>query len=428
MTDMPQITIIVTAYNIEKYIAESLSSIAGQTLQDIEIIVVDDGSTDATPQIIRDFAARDPRVKPILFSANTIGGVASAANAGMDAASGDFIGFADGDDRYAPDMFEKLWRAAKETDSELAMCRYTLLDEADGTVVEPAEAVRWQSYPRQVAINLDRKSRKDILRFISVPWRKLYRRDLVERAGLRFPVGDFFFEDNPFHWMSVIEANRIVLVPERLCQHRVARAGQTMATVDKRLLRIFQHHDIIRDWLVQRDYFNDYHDDLLRWLSSQLSWVSLRAEGNIRRQLFDLMVPLVAQYDPGAIEDYARINGRGRTVQMLDALKAADFARFGRAAGWTSGLLTQNRAPVGASLWRRGLYHLKHTGVRQTASMTMTYMSERLGLRRLEASKAEQDKLSHQDLMMALVVLQRDIRSLREEVRALSCSKDSKGA
>ncbi|TJZ89638.1 glycosyltransferase family 2 protein [Paracoccus gahaiensis] len=424
---MPQISIIVTAYNIEEYIAESLSSIAGQTLRNIEIIVVDDGSTDTTPQIIRNFAARDPRIKPILFSQNTIGGVASAANAGIDAASGDFIGFADGDDRYAPEMFEKLWRAAIETDSELAMCRYTLLDEADGTVVEPAEANRWRSYPQQVALDLDRKLRKDILHFISVPWRKLYRRDLVERAGLRFPVGDFFFEDNPFHWMSIIEANRIVLVPERLCQHRVARAGQTMATVDERLLRIFQHHDIIRDWLVQRNYLSDYHIDLLHWISSQLSWVSLRAEGDIRRRLFDILVPLIAQYASEDIRNYGRINGRGRTVQMLEALKAADYNRFRQAAGWTSGLSIRGRAPVGASLWRRGLHHLKHTGVRQTASMTMTYMTDRFGLRRLGTSKTVHDKLSNQDLMMALIVLQRDIRSLRQEIKALSRTNDSKG-
>lgn len=419
------VTAIMPTFNRSDYIAESLDGLLSQTHRPDQIIVVDDGSTDDTPKIIRDFAARDPRIKPILFSKNTIGGVASAANAGIEVAIGDFIGFADGDDRYAPDMFEKLWRAATETDSELAMCRYTLLDEADGTVMEPAEANRWRSYPQQVAIDLDRKVRKDMLRFISVPWRKLYRRDLVERAGLRFPVGNFFFEDNPFHWMTIIEANRMVLVPERLCQHRVARSGQTMATVDERLLRIFQHHDIIRDWLVQRNYLTDYHDDLLRWTSSQLSWVSLRAEGNTRRQLFDLLVPLIAQYTSEEIKHYARINGRGRTVQMLEALKAENYVLFGQAAGWTSGLSSRGRAPAGASLWRRGLHHLKHTGVRNTASMTMTYMSERLSLRHPEASKTVQDKLSHQDLMMALVVLQRDIRSLRQEIRALSRSEDS---
>ncbi len=423
---MPRVSIIVTAYNIENYIAESLTCITGQTLTDIEIIVVDDGSTDGTPGIIRDFAARDPRIRPILFAENTIGGVATAANAGMDAATGDFIGFADGDDRYAPEMFEKLWRAATETGSDLAMCRYMLLDESDGALKEPAEADRWLPRPRQVALDLDRETRKEMLRFISVPWRKLYRRDLVERVGLRFPVGDFFYEDNPFHWMSVIGAERIVLLPERLCDHRVARVGQTMATVDERLLRIFQHHDIIHDWLKAGGHLADYHDDLLRWLSSQLSWVSLRAEGDIRQRLFDLLVPIVARYETAELEEFGRVNGRGRTVQMLEALKAADYARFSKAAGWNSGALTAaGGAPAGASLFGRGLYHLKNTGPRQTATMAVTYLRERLGLRRRPSGKPAQDRLSNQDLMMALIVLQREMQGLRQEIRDLSQQRDA---
>ncbi len=107
------------------------------------------------------------------------------------------------------------------------MSRYMLLDESDGLLKEPAETGRWSPYPQATTLDLTPATRREILRFISVPWRKLYRRDLVERAGLRFPVGDFFFEDNPFHWMAVIEAERIALVPERLCEHRVARAGHT---------------------------------------------------------------------------------------------------------------------------------------------------------------------------------------------------------
>ena len=75
---MPKLSIIVTAYNIENYLEECLDSVIGQTLTDIEIIVVDDGSTDGTVRIIRDYAERDDRIRPILFAENTIGGVASA--------------------------------------------------------------------------------------------------------------------------------------------------------------------------------------------------------------------------------------------------------------------------------------------------------------------------------------------------------------
>lgn len=418
---MPRVSIIVTAYNIENYIAECLTCITGQTLEDIEIIVVDDGSTDGTPQIIRDFAARDPRIRPILFAENTIGGVATPANAGMDAATGDFIGFADGDDRYAPDMFEKLWRAATEAGADLAMCRYMLLDESDGALKEPAEAERWRPYPGQAVLDLDRDTRKEMLRFISVPWRKLYRRDLVERAGLRYPVGDFFYEDNPFHWMAVIGADRIVLLPDRLCEHRVARVGQTMATADARLLRIFRHHDIIRDWLEDAGHLADYRDDLLRWLSAQLSWVSQRAEGAVQRQLFDMMVPVLAGYDAEDLEEYGRTHGRGRTAQMLAALKGADYAAFAKAAGWSeAGQQPVARAPVRSSLFGWGIHHLRHSGVRRTAGMTATYLSERLGLHSRRANRTTRDRLTNQDLMMALVVLQHDIRALQQQVAALS--------
>lgn len=244
---MPKLSIIVTAYNIEPYIRESLDCVLAQTLMDIEIIVVDDGSTDGTPGIIRDYAQKDARIRPILFEKNTIGGVATAANAGMDVATGDFIGFADGDDIYDPKMFERLYEAAVKHSADLAMCGYVLLDASNGQIEEPADAKRWRDYPQETAVDLDDTTRRAMLKFISVPWRKIYRRDLVERINLRFPVGDYFFEDNPFHWASIIGGQRIALVPETLCQHRVARVGQTMATVDSRLLRIFQHHDNIRD-------------------------------------------------------------------------------------------------------------------------------------------------------------------------------------
>ncbi|MDO5705244.1 MAG: glycosyltransferase family 2 protein [Paracoccus sp. (in: a-proteobacteria)] len=426
---MPKVSVIVTAYNIEKYIGDCLNSVTGQTLHDLEIIVVDDGSSDATPGIIRDHAARDSRIRPILFEKNTIGGVASAANAGMDAATGDYIGFADGDDLYDPTMFEKLWQAAVSTGADLAMCRYTLLDESDGTEKEPAETDRWRPYPAQTVVDLDETTRKQMLRFISVPWRKLYRRDMVERINLRFPVGDFFFEDNPFHWASVIGSERIVLVPERLCKHRVARAGQTMATVDERLLRIFFHHDIIRDWLRRNDVQAEYKQDLLRWMASQLSWVSQRAEGEVQRLLFDRLAPIVAQYSADDLATYGRVNGRGRTVQMLEQLKRKDYTGFARAAGWTDGsepARLPGAAPAG-SLLSRGLYHLRATGPKQTAVMTGRYLSQRLGLSRngpAASTRDSADKIDNADLMAALVILQKELRSLRAEVAELRRSSD----
>ncbi|WBU57849.1 glycosyltransferase family 2 protein [Paracoccus sediminicola] len=425
---MPKISIIVTAYNIENYIRQSLDDVTSQTIEDIEIIVVDDGSTDATPDIIREYAEKDDRIKPILFDTNTIGGVASAANAGMDAATGDFIGFADGDDLYDPAMFEKLYQAAVDANADLSMCRYTLLDASTGEEAAPAERDRWAPYPTPTAFDLTEENRSEMLRFISVPWRKLYRRDLVERIELRYPVGDFFFEDNPFHWAAVIGANRIALVPEALCKHRVARVGQTMSTVDEKLLRIFYHHDIIRDWLIAQSELSTYQQDLLGWLAAQLSWVSTRTTGEMQQLLYDRLVPIMAHYDANDIAELESRNGTGRTAQMLRALLAQDFEAFSTAAGWADTSLGAAPATIGArhhssSVLGRGMFHLRNSGPKETAKMTGRYVSDRLGLseviRNARRKNAATEVLDHADLMTAMVVLQRDLRALRSEVADL---------
>lgn len=423
---MPRLSVIVTAYNIEAYIRQSLEGILAQTLRDIEIIVVDDGSTDATPDIIREYAEKDARIRPILFAENTVGGVATAANAGLDAARGDFIGFADGDDLYEPTMFETLHDAAVANSADLAMCRYQLLDESDGQLKEPAETDQWKPYPRTVARDLDVRIRREMLRFISVPWRKIYRRDLIERAGLRFPVGDFFFEDNPFHWAAILSGQRIVLVPERLCQHRVARAGQTMATADSRLLRIFLHHDIIRDRLRQQGQEDIYGMDLLRWVAGQMSWVSQRAAGDVQRELYDALVPVIGQYDAVTIGKFGEINGPGPTYQMLAALKAADFQGFSRAAGWSGANGRVRRAgsgsPFSGTLLSRGMYHLRQSGIRNTARMTASYIAKKSGIGRNPHARrggADKSPITNEEIMAALIILQRDMRNLRDELVTL---------
>lgn len=423
---MPKVSIIVTSYNIEKYIRACLDDIIEQTLQDIEIIVVDDGSTDSTPQIISEYAKKDTRIRPVLFEKNTIGGVASAANAGLDIATGDYIGFADGDDLYDPQMFEKLWQCAENAQADLAMCKYSLLDETDGLEKEPAETERWIPFGVTTTVELDEASRKQMLRFISVPWRKLYRRDLVERISLRFPVGDFFYEDNPFHWDSVIGAKRIVLFPEKLCKHRVARVGQTMATVDERLLRIFEHHNIIRDNLIQHQVFDVYKDALLQWVAGQLSWVSQRTEGDVRPLLYGRLFPIIDQYSLDDISEFARVNGAGRTAKMLRELKAKNYQGFSVAAGWgvkpeASQLVSDERAKYFSdTISGRIMYPLR----RIRSRMNIRYVRRKLGISKsktveIQQAPAPQQSIDHVDLMASMVILQREMRSLRGEIKSL---------
>jgi len=394
MTAMPLLSVIVTSYNIQDYLRTSLDSILAQSLRDIEIIVVDDGSSDASPDIIREYAARDPRIVPVIRGVRSPGGVATAANAGLDVATGTYVGFADGDDLYAPDMFEKLVGAAVENNSDLVMCNYRLFSDASGGAMWPLDGVvagaasppgagaspaleldppadehRWAELSKD-SYELDDDLRHTLLRFVAVPWRKLYRRQLLEEHAIRFPVGDYFFEDNPFHWFVLLQADSISLVREVLCLHRVARAGQTMATADERLLRIFQHHATIHAFLEQQDRRDEFASTLLGWAISQLEWISRKAPRKLHRELYDAVIEVFDRYSEAEVLQALAEGRKGRRTRNLSiALARHNFARFAEV------LRTEEDRRYALPI--RLVNHLRYSGVRKTARMSVRYARQR---------------------------------------------------
>ena len=394
MTAMPLLSVIVTSYNIQDYLRASLDSILAQSLRDIEIIVVDDGSSDASPDIIREYAARDPRIVPVIRGVRSPGGVATAANAGLDVATGTYVGFADGDDLYAPDMFEKLVGAAVENNSDLVMCNYRLFSDASGGAMWPLDGVvagaasppgagaspalaldppadehRWAELSKD-SYELDDDLRHTLLRFVAVPWRKLYRRQLLEEHAIRFPVGDYFFEDNPFHWFVLLQADSISLVREVLCLHRVARAGQTMATADERLLRIFQHHATIHAFLEQQDRRDEFASTLLGWAISQLEWISRKAPRKLHRELYDAVIEVFDRYSEAEVLQALAEGRKGRRTRNLSiALARHNFARFAEV------LRTEEDRRYALPI--RLVNHLRYSGVRKTATMSLRYARQR---------------------------------------------------
>lgn len=121
--DNNKISIIIPAYNIEQYIAATLDSVLAQTCSNFEVIVVDDGSKDGTGAIVDAYALKDFRIRAI-HQAN--GGVTAARLHGVAEASGDWIGFVDGDDKIEPDMYERLLRNALEYDAQISHCGYQM--------------------------------------------------------------------------------------------------------------------------------------------------------------------------------------------------------------------------------------------------------------------------------------------------------------
>ena len=121
---MKKISIIVPIYNIEKYLPRCLESILAQTYKNIEVILVDDGSVDNSGMIADTYARNDQRII-VIHQVNK--GVSAARNAGLDLATGDYIGFVDGDDYIEPDMYEILMRIIDEQQVDIAHCGYQMV-------------------------------------------------------------------------------------------------------------------------------------------------------------------------------------------------------------------------------------------------------------------------------------------------------------
>lgn len=407
-----EVSIIVTTYNIESYIEQCLRSVAEQTVLDVEVLVVDDGSSDTTPAKIIEFCRRHSRFVPVLLAQNSPGGVATAANAGLDRATGRWVCFVDGDDYVEPTMFERLVNAADQAGAELAICDYQEVVDATAERRDPADAHRWAELTESHYL-LDVQLRRQFLRFIAVPWRKLYRRDFLEANQIRFPVSDGFYEDNPFHWFAVLSAKSIAVVPEVLCYHRVGRAGQTMATADERLFQIFAHHATIHAWLAGRQLLEVYQSALLGWVISQLEWISRRTPATLRRRLFDTVVPIFAAYSPSTVATALRENNKGVTAQRLSAaVSKREYGSFVRALTTRPG---SNNPVVSAA------FHVRHSGLRHTTVLVGRYVQNSLQGSKIQrkvgrVARAARDPKT-QDVMFALMVIQQRLRGLEGQLQ-----------
>ena len=175
-----KISIIVAVYNIENYLSRCVDSILAQTYSDLQVILVDDGSTDDSGTTCDEYAKKDSRIE-IIHKKN--GGLSDARNAGIDKADGDYIGFVDGDDWIEPFMYEKMLGACLENNAEIAICRYNQIgghpdwEEPDGKIL---------SLTSEEAMNLYLCGNKQHVIYNSV-WSKLFKRNTIE--GLQFVVG-----------------------------------------------------------------------------------------------------------------------------------------------------------------------------------------------------------------------------------------------
>lgn len=201
----PKISIIIPIHNVEPYIDRCVMSVRKQTLKDIEIILVENLSTDNSLEKCRQHAAADSRVKVLTLD---VADLSSARNAGVKVAQAPFVGFADSDDWIEEDMYETLLDAIKSNNADMAYCNY-MLDYEDGTVKYPFKDTG------KISVLDARQAQRDIImeRATSASWVRLYRKELFDK--FQFPEGRYF-EDHCSIYRWTADCQRLVHVDRPL--------------------------------------------------------------------------------------------------------------------------------------------------------------------------------------------------------------------
>ncbi len=225
------VSIIVPCYNVAAYLDQCMESLAGQSMEDIEIICVNDGSSDRTAEILREWRDRDGRVR-VIDRKNS--GVSAARNSGMEEAAGKYIGFVDPDDVVERNMFRRLFDAAVEKDADVAVCGYHEFCDCGGMdMPESGWSPSAGFFPEEKAERFRRGTPWS--RCAGTVWNKLIRRKLLEENGVRFVPGLRQGEDLYFCLMLLTVAPRLLILPDRLYHYRRERPGSASCGRDPRL-------------------------------------------------------------------------------------------------------------------------------------------------------------------------------------------------
>lgn len=213
---MPLVSVIIPVFNVEKYLEQCLDSVAAQTLEDIEIICVNDSSTDSSLDILNEYARKDERIK-VVTQPNS--GAGAARNKGMSMATGKYLSFLDSDDFFEKDMLKLAYDKAEEDKADFVVFNSDQYYTEKDKFVEVAWTLRVKEIPPYTPFNHRQMTDNIFKVFVGWAWDKLYNREFVEKNNLVFQE-QRTSNDMLFVFSAVAIAKRISVVDKVLAHQR----------------------------------------------------------------------------------------------------------------------------------------------------------------------------------------------------------------
>lgn len=247
-----KVSVVVPVYNVERYVEQCVRSLMGQTLEDIEIIIVNDGSTDGSRAIVGGLAEKDPRIR-IIDNANSGYGV--SINTGFAAATGEYLGILESDDFAEPDAFEKLYRAAVANDADMVKAcfnlywtdpeRFKYFDIFENTDIPEDKAGRFDySYANRVIKPLDYEH---IFYVKASIWSAIYRADFIRANGIACrETPGASYQDASFTFNVLAKARRLYLMRDAVINYRQDNSNSSVNSKDKAFVLFGEYEEIER--------------------------------------------------------------------------------------------------------------------------------------------------------------------------------------
>ena len=241
----PKVSIVIPVYNAETYLKECLESVVHQTLEDIEIVCIDDGSTDRSGAMLDEYASRDSRFK-VIHKAN--GGYGKAMNAGIDAATGEYIGIVEPDDYIEPAMYETLYSKAKESDLDLIKSGFRRFRH-DGNSEVISECEVPDRTGKLHGVLLDLTENLTPYKFPMNTWTGIYRRAYLNKYHIRHhETPGASFQDNGFWLQTFWHAKRAMFIPDVFYNYRCDNPNSSVTNPEK-VFCMKEEYDWIREFL-----------------------------------------------------------------------------------------------------------------------------------------------------------------------------------
>lgn len=319
------VSVVIPVYNVENYLEECLESVLNQTYSELEIICVDDGSTDRSLQILQEYAKKDERVR-VVSQQNK--GAGAARNHGIKLANGRYIYFMDSDDYCDAALLEKTVAAAETLEADIVAFHYYVFDE-EGVVTERDGYQKKMVEEGQETVSY-RDLPDTIMSFVNpTPWNKLYRRAFIENTGIRYEEISST-NDITFAGVSVARAEKIGLLDEHLLYYRKGHSGTITSIKTKNLNNVYIAVESAVRQVMELSYGREIVNSIRRFAVSNLYFatknyvVDFKAEGvkeyyeNMRRLLCEEPFTGAKEGEMGPAEYY----------DFYCAVKQADYEKM----------------------------------------------------------------------------------------------------